>query len=326
MAMTVADVAAVFPGIEPAARAAVLGAMRRVAETGSPASAADREAVEACAVYMFGAAPPAWDGLAPVEPPALAAALAGTGFAEDALKFLVVMALVDGVLDGRKIEAAASYADALGLHPRFLEEVVTAAEGRIKEALADMTRANMESITGKPFAGDDQTAWILVYDRTPDPKLAARFHALATLPAETFGNAFFRHFTENGYAFPGEPHALNAAFSVPHDSLHVLTGYDTKPRGELLVSTFTAAAHRVLPMAGHILPVIMSWHLRLKINSVAGAAGGALEPREFWRAWAAGAAARIDAFAPGWNFWALTGRPLAEVRRSFAIPEAGLAA
>lgn len=324
--MAMAERAPVLGEVGSAPRTAILGAMRAIAETGAPASAADRTAIEACEVYMFVAPPTPWDSLAPVEPAALAAALPGDAHADDALKFLTVMALVDGVLDGRKIAAVATYAAALDLDPRYLGEVVEAAHGRVREALGDMTRANMESITGKPWASDDQTTWLMPYKSAPDPALATRFQALGALPAETFGHAYFRHFTANGYAFPGEPAALNAAFAIPHDSLHVMTGYDTTPKGELLVSTFTAASHRVLPMAGHILPVIMSWHLRLEINSVAGATGGALDPATFWHAWAAGAAATVDTFAPGWDFWAATERPLGDLRRACGIPPAGLAA
>ena len=98
-------------------------------------------------------------------------------------------------------------------------------------------------------------------------------------------------FLSGGLNQIGEPKALNADFAVPHDSVHVLTGYDTQARGELLASPFTAAMHPKHPMAGHILPVIFSWHLNTRINEVARDARGALDPQEFWHAWAAGAIA-----------------------------------
>jgi hypothetical protein len=104
----------------------------------------------------------------------------------------------------------------------------------------------------------------------------------------------------------------------------VLTGYDTTPRGELLVSTFTAAMHPRYPMAGHVLPVIFSWHLKMQINAVAKDAARALDPDEFWRAWAAGAATTVDTFAPGWDFWEHTGTPLGALRTGWLIPAEGL--
>jgi hypothetical protein len=192
-----------------------------------------------------------------------------------------------------------------------------------------MTALNMESITNAPWpngdmSGGDVNAWLRPYENAADPALAACFAALGALPAETIGHRLWTHFRHNGYGFPGEPDGLNAAFGLPHDTLHVLTGYNTRPDGEILVSTFTAAAHPVNPMEGHILPVLISWHVGARINNVAGDATGALDPEEFWHAWAAGAAARVDTFAPGWDFWAIAGEDLRALRRHWAIPEDGL--
>jgi hypothetical protein len=46
-----------------------------------------------------------------------------------------------------------------------------------------------------------------------------------------------------------------------------------------------------------------SWHLDVRINELAGDAAGALDPQEFWRAWAAGAATTVDTFSESWDFW-----------------------
>ena len=53
-------------------------------------------------------------------------------------------------------------------------------------------------------------------------------------------------------------------------------------------------------------------------------ASGALDPQEFWHAWAAGAAAKSDTFAPTWDFWAYVNEPLAVVRETLSIPATGL--
>lgn len=294
--------------------------MRAIAGTAS--TQADDRAIVSAARYMFGMVEP--PGLRPVEPAALASALAGSSLGNDAVKFLTVMAFIDGTLDKSKIANVLRYARALGLHERYVDEIAEAAQGHVREALADMTRANMESITGKPWADADATKWLTPYDAAPDPALAQRFEALGGYPQESFGNAFYRQYKDNKYAFPGEPTALNIAFAVPHDSVHVLTGYGTTPRGELLASTFTAGMHPHFPMAGHILPVIFSWHLGIEINPVASDAKGALDPQEFWRAWAAGHASKTDTFAPGWDFWAYVREPLDTVRARLSIPAGGL--
>jgi ubiquinone biosynthesis protein Coq4 len=150
--------------------------------------------------------------------------------------------------------------------------------------------------------------------------LAARFRALEALPARSFGHVFWAFYRANGYAFPGDPDGLNEGFAVPHDAAHLLAGYDTSPGGEILVSTFTAAMHRKRPMAGHVLPVIFSWHLGIEINEVARSAKGALDPERFWEAWSRGAAINQDLFARAWDFWAVAGETIAALRRRYAIP------
>jgi hypothetical protein len=190
------------------------------------------------------------------------------------------------------------YAQSLGIHERYLRELADAAHQRLHEALADMTQADMASILNRPWQDGDVDAWLLPYQGSAgDPALGRRFENLSQLAPATFGHAFWKHSKKNSYAFPGEPQGLNAAFSVPHDSVHVLTGYGTNGRGEILVSTFTASMHRNYPMAGHVLPAIFSWNLNVEINSVAKNASAALDPVAVWRAWSAGAQASIDTFA-----------------------------
>jgi hypothetical protein len=234
---------------------------------------------------------------------------------------LTIMAFVDGSLDAAKISAVLDYSAALGIDEPYIREIAEAAHGHVACALADMTRQNLESITGKPWPDGDAMGWFLPYrGERADPALAARYRALEALPAGTLGREYWEQYQRNGYAFPGEPSGLNEAFATPHDCTHVLSGYDTSPRGELLVSTFTAAMHPSRPMEGHILPVIFSWHLGIKINDVAGAAVGALDPQEFWHAWARGAAVTEDLFAPGWDFWGCVEDSVAALRRRYGVP------
>jgi hypothetical protein len=42
--------------------------------------------------------------------------------------------------------------------------------------------------------------------------------------------------------------------------------------------------HSQEPMSGHILPVIMSWHLGIELVHLAGSSTGQLDPEKFWLA------------------------------------------
>ena len=317
------DIRPFLPNASVSQERAILGAMQTVARTGGGLSDADRRALAGAAHYLFGHPDPS-AMLADVAPAALAAALKGSTLAVDAVKFATVMAFVDGKLDTAKIGRVQDYARALGVGALFLDEITEAAQHHVEEALACMARANLESITGRRWVKGDTTAWFLPYGDNPDPVLERRFEALGKLSPETFGYAFFSHYRRNGYAFPGAPTALNIGFGVPHDSAHVLSQYDTSPRGELLVSTFTAAMHPQFPMAGHILPVIFSWHLDIQINPIAKHTAGAFDADEFWRAWAGGVQTTVDTFAPDWDFWSHAGEPLVALRERWNIPTEGV--
>jgi ubiquinone biosynthesis protein Coq4 len=187
-----------------------------------------------------------------------------------------------------------------------------------------MTRKNFDSILSRSSQGLDEGVWIMPYggDKA-DPALVARYEALGKLPQNTFGKAIWDFDKKNGYTFPGDPTALNAGFATPHDSAHVISGYDTTFRGEILVSTFTAGMHPINPMAGHILPVIFNGHLGVKFNDVAMSGKGGLDHDEFWHAWARGREMTIDLFAPGWDFWQWVEHDLEALRRDWNVTPPG---
>lgn len=89
-------------------------------------------------------------------------------------------------------------------------------------------------------------------------------------------------YNKHKFALPGESDGLSAVLAVPHDTTHILSGYNTTYRGEISVSTFTAGMHREEPMGGHILPVIFSWHIGIELAENAGSHKGALDPEAFW--------------------------------------------
>jgi hypothetical protein len=306
---------------------AILGAMRQVALAGGrPLSCADTASILAAAHYLL-RRPDLTDidSLPAVDPADLVSALkADRELAREAVKYLAIMALVDGVLDEQKLARVLQYARSLDIEAGYLTELVEAASGHVAWAIADMTRKNFDSVISRSSDGIDPVAWITPYGgANADPKLVARYEALGKLADNTFGKALWNFDKANGYAFPGDPTALNASFGTPHDSTHVISGYDTSPRGEILVSTFTAGMHPINPMTGHILPVIFNGHLGVKFNDVARHTTGGLDPHEFWHAWARGRDMTVDIFAPGWNVWDWVDKDLEEVRRLFNVAPAG---
>jgi len=309
---------------EPAQVRQVLGAMRQVASAAESValSAADRAALEGAYSHVFeGSGALDVDALPRIGPRALAEALSDPDLARHALQFMAVMALVDGRIDERKIAVVLEYARALGIHEAYLRQLAEAARGHLEWVAVDMMRRNVQSIPGLAWNPNDVTGTFLPYTGVgADVELTRRYQELGRRPLGTFGRTFWAHYRNNGYALPGEKNGLNEKFATPHDSTHVLSGYDTSPHGELLVSTFTAAMHKQEAMTGHILPVIFSWHLGIKLNDVAKSATGAFDPAAFWIAWDRGSRVGVDVFAAGWDFWGAVDAPLADLRRRYGIP------
>jgi hypothetical protein len=145
---------------------AILGAMLAVAAVrgADRVTDADRASVAAASRYIFRRAGSLdFAGLPAVGPADLAAVIADRALAAEALSFLTVMAFVDGVLDEAKVARVLDYARALDIHAAYLTEIAEAAQGHLSWALMDMTRRNVESITGQTLLSDDVMAWLLPY-------------------------------------------------------------------------------------------------------------------------------------------------------------------
>lgn len=305
----------------------ILGAMRQVALAGGHAiTYADTASVLAAARYLLRRRDLSDIGTLPAVAPAdLVATLRGNPeLAREAVKYLAIMTLVDGELDHHKLARVLEYSRALDIEADYLTELVEAASGHLAWATADMWRRNFDSVLSQSSEGLDPNAWIRPYaGPNADLALVVRYEALGKLPQNTFGKALWDFDKANGYPFPGNPEALNASFGTPHDSTHVVAGYDTSARGELLVSTFTAGMHPINPMSGHILPVIFFFHLGEQMNDVGHAGTGGLDPNEFWHAWARGAEMTADIFDPEWNVWDWVEHDLEELRRDWNVTPAG---
>jgi hypothetical protein len=222
------------------------------------------------------------------------------------------------MVDRERIDAATAYVAAFGLDESSLRDLTDLTERKFAEVRADVARHNVRSFTGVELE-ESLDDWLNVYREHPDPELHARFDALRDAPAGTFGRTFADFYADNGFVFPGVPESANQQFVVPHDSAHVLSGYDTSVQGEILVSAFTAGMHPDDAVSAHVLPVIMVFHLGIPMNDFAGSSTGALDPRKFWVAWSRGDQATGDTLSHDWDFWAHVDEPLDAIRESMGV-------
>ena len=154
---------------------AILGAMRAIADAGRGSTKADEDALTGAAHYMFGYNGPLGVEAVPSVTPRRACGRSRQcePLREDAIKFLAVMAVMDGQIDEAKLDLVLQYAQSLGIHERYLRELADAAHQRLHEALADMTQANMASILNRPWrAGMPTPGCCLIKDQPAIPPWA----------------------------------------------------------------------------------------------------------------------------------------------------------
>lgn len=242
--------------------------------------------------------------------------------AEYVLRFLVVTALMDGEINQEKIQSVFDYAKAANLFPHYLLQLQKTLDGDMSWLIKDIMHKNLESFDLFPDLHDEQEIdnWLFPYrGDNKNPKLVAQYEHLSKLPKNSFGYGIWKQFKDNRYHFPGEEEGVNYAFVMPHDSLHVLSDYDTTPYGELLVSTLTSTMLEKKSIEGHIIPVMYSFYLGIKINDLAGASRITMNPYAFWEAWYRGSQMQVNLFASNWNIWDVAEVPLVKLRQLYGV-------
>src|SRR5262245_60857096 len=113
-----------------------------------------------------------------------AALKAVRSLADEAVKYLAVMTLVDGILDHAKLRMCCATL-AHSISKRTISPSMA-------WTIADMTHKNFDSVTSRSSADLDRVTWIKPYvgDQS-DPALMARYEALGELPQNTFGKALW---------------------------------------------------------------------------------------------------------------------------------------
>lgn len=325
---------------------AVVRAMFTVANANGtePLSAMDRRGLQTAWGTVFGRpeAVPV-DDLAAIAPDELAAAIDDPQMRLDAVRLMTVMAFVDAIVDDAKLQLVLDFAAALAVEQDFVVGLRHLIANDVRWTGFDMLRHNVESIPGLMWNGADPMGVFLPYrDGRSNPALAERYQALQHKPPGTLGHAFYHHYRDNHFAFPGEEWGAVEAWATPHDCLHILSGYSTSAQGELLVAVFNGAS-LLRPkdmMESHVLPVVFTYHMGIELNkginkgdrermdrdpswrdNFAGNVHLGLDPAKLWVSWSRGAAMTEDLFSGTWDFWSYVDEPVEDLRRRYAIPQ-----
>lgn len=145
-------------------------------------------------------------------------------------------------------------------------------------------------------------------------EMRIRFQGLATLPEGTFGRTLYDFFAEHEIPLPGEPRGVPW---VMHEVYHVLCEYGVSLEGELLLTAFSGGSLEDTCL-DQLLFGLLSYHAGKQL--VGGVVSeGILQPDDYFRAMARGAAVNVD-LAKGWTFWDHVEVPAGELRSRYNLP------
>jgi hypothetical protein len=217
-----------YSNLDEASRTAVLGGMKSVIAQPHADDSLGRQLIEATSSLLFGMPLDAeFPHIEQVPPDRLARLVNVPSAANLAAELIALSAVVDGIEDDARIELALQYAKQLGVQTPWVDELQTIAAGRMDEAMRLMVVVNAATFPGLAKPGG--VPEMLPYEGSSDAdrRLHDRYAALEGYPTDSFGRRLWVHFRRHGFRFPGQEGAFAEAFAIPHDSIHVLSDYDT---------------------------------------------------------------------------------------------------
>jgi len=261
--------------------------------------------------------------LEPIQPEALADKFTDTEAREGLVRRLVMLTTLDGEVTDDEVELLESFATALGVEERSVHNLRQLLDGHLKRLMFDLVRRSFLPSKMKWVAAEGglSTIWDIIRSRLgfTNAKLAARCEALGELPEGTLGRAFHDHHTENGFPLPGTKGGFPVAMAF-HDLGHVVGGYGTDARSELLVAGFQAGYLDEDPL---VMYLMISLLFQLGIEPVAELRG--VDPRKhqldldaYQIAYERGRA--MNQSLVNWDAWPHMERPLEAVRQELGIP------
>lgn len=269
--------------------------------------------------------------LEPIAPAGLAAAMVRPEIRHQFVQGLVVLGIADGPPDERYYAKVGAFAEAMEVKAWELNMIRNLAEHHMMLFRLDMLRRIhlrdmfVDQVRRHGLGGLIKGVGGLT-GLLESPEISARYRAWEKLPQDSLGNALFRHYRGNGFALPGEKGGFPEA-GIYHDFTHVLSGYGTRPAGEVLVGSFTAGYRKHNPTFV-LLFVQLSFGAGINVTPVdqphiqSVLATPGLAERMF-EALDRGAQMNTD-LSDSWDFWPYVELPLDEARaRLNVVPPGG---
>ena len=267
--------------------------------------------------------------LSAITPEELASHFDDPSQARQLIRLMVAMSLADGPPTKEQVALLSSFAAALGVEEPSVGVVRHLAKKRLLSfRLAFMRHSHVRTYLRNTYhmlGGVRPMIRAILVARgvaRENAELASRFHALERLPEDTLGHQFFRHFTDEGLAFPGEKGGfpIGALF---HDFSHVLAGYDTSPEGEMKNAAFQAGFTQddddfftmLFAIVIHTAGINMT---PFPMPVLLGRIGQGSLALDVLHALRRGAAMKVD-LGDNWDFWEYVDLPIEAARERLGV-------
>jgi hypothetical protein len=233
------------------------------------------------------------------------------------VQLAIITSLVEGPPSEASTLAVAELARALGVNEQGLRVLDRVAHERSMLARLDMVRRIQRFVAQGGGPGFVSVALPALLGLGRNDAVAARYLALAELPAGTLGRALYDHYREHGFALPGERGGIPERMLF-HDVGHVISGYGVDPRGEIQQAAFQAGYARHDGFV-FLLFGILQFHIGLRVTPVARGERGYFDVPLVLQALARGAACKVD-FSDHFDFFRHAHERVEVLRERWGVP------
>ena len=255
-----------------------------------------------------------------ISPETLAQDLKGHKHRQLALQFLILMPYLSMEVQPADVELVYQFAEALQLCPHTLQSLKQVEAGQLRRLLYGYTVRSFAELLPGGWMQKGISILSAIHQYMGDPQVAKQYRSLESLPAGTLGRALLDYYSDGNFPLPGEKGSFSEIL-VPHDLIHILSGIDTSPVGEITVAGFEAGMSSSQFGFELLLEVILDFHLGLNFTTM-----GILDPSHnkfipdlMMQAFVQGTKASQDLFSPDWPFWEMLDQPIDRIRQQYCI-------
>ena len=263
------------------------------------------------------------ESLPPVTPDDLAAAFPSPKARRALVDALLIPACIEGTVTPEGETVVRGYAAALAVRSHWVDLLPALRKGHVFAVKRQLARRSPDArrlfarTWSEEGIGGLWRALLFVLGRYEDPALAARFHALASLPSGTLGRTFHDALVSRSLSFPGEVGGLPERM-LHHDLMHVINGYGTDAAGECEVAGFYAGFCEGDAFT-FIVIALSTFHLGLAVSpAIVTTTRGAFDPARVLAAFLRGRRLNDDVMGR-WDYWSLMPLPIQDARERLGI-------